>query len=294
MSTLQLPVADIAARYWLPDGSLVSPAFPADDCLRILVTGEGFHQRVSYELTCSPDLLLAGRNLPQQHGEITILQQLPSELFVDPYELEQLEAVRAGFVEWELFGHVELEQPAPACHPTVLGVTLRNVTKRRQRRGSRPLYHAVDIPFHAKYPAPATGGRGCASGSILQISSGPYHSVVWPSPLLLLRTGPHRPTTSADEQEPLDAIGRLAAEPKELPLAAAAPDANAQQQQQQQQQQESQGPGDAQWSLMRVREPLPDVVAVPTGCMRHVGWVSLVTLVSALLCSGAVVAAALL
>ncbi len=51
--------------------------------------------------------------------------------------------------------------------------------------------------------------------------------------------------------------------------------------------------GESLWSLMQVRMPLPEVVSVPAGCMMHARWVSLVTLLAAVLCSGAVVVSAL-
>lgn len=48
-----------------------------------------------------------------------------------------------------------------------------------------------------------------------------------------------------------------------------------------------------QWTVMRVRMLVGQVVSIPAGCMLHVEWVSLVTLLSVLVCSGMMVAAAI-
>ncbi|KAG2501490.1 hypothetical protein HYH03_001267 [Edaphochlamys debaryana] len=321
---------DISAHYDLVDVEQGTPAFPAADCITVTLQGEGAHRRVRYELTCAPSLLFAGGA-----GKAAVLQLLPSELFVDPYELEQSGQVLSGTVRASLFGPLDLEQPAPACRPTVLSLDLRNISQQPLPRvssapakghskggkiskagASRSVYAAAEVPFHTKYPSPVHGGRGC-SASVLSFSLGPYVSVPWPAPLLLLRTGaaaggaastgeagraPSDPPSveppSALEYPSPAAVASVASSGREQGAAAGSPSAAAAAQQGKGSAASAPGgpavPGPRQqWAVQAVTLRQPPSLALPAGCSLHAGWVGAVTLLAAVLASGAVVAAAL-
>ncbi|EFJ50721.1 hypothetical protein VOLCADRAFT_103795 [Volvox carteri f. nagariensis] len=303
---------DIVGRYRLVEGLQVPPPSSGVDCIETLVTGEGFHRRIFFELICLPAVLFGFSNLPQQGGEITILQTIPPEFFVDPYELEHLNAVRKEALDWEIFGHADLEQPAPVCQPTVLALTLRNLGDRPQRQSSRPSYLSVDVPFHVKYSTPVSVSPECTSGPgfLRQFRVGPSTTVTWPAPTLLLRTESHRVTPDHEmvEQEvkggdrgSATSPGRETT-PGSLGFVAMANPPDAQFAQVGIQRNLPLGPQEPahrspdappQWALVGLRVQMPDMITVPTGCMLHAGWVSFITLISVLLCSGAVIAAAL-
>ncbi|KAG2452542.1 hypothetical protein HYH02_002780 [Chlamydomonas schloesseri] len=321
----------IAEQYGLQENRHATPSYLAEDCLSVAVRGEGAHQRISYELTCSPRLLLATAAAPNPGGQVTILQALPAELFVDPYELDQLRQVLTGAIHVSLFGPLDLEQPAPACRPTVLGITLNNVSSTAVKRARRSVYARTELPFHTKYPAPVGEGAPGCSADLFHYTPGPTQTVRWPAPQLLLRHAAVADAPSSKEQPAGTPDGQPTAEPGSGSAgesscqadadgandaqdrgscqaaggeAAAAEEASAEGKQGSSGEAgasgasagSAEGPrmGAGSWSVMPVSLLTPPSVVLPAGCTLHAQAVSAITLLVALVCSAAIVSAALL
>uniref|UniRef100_A0A383WGT5 Phosphatidylinositol-glycan biosynthesis class X protein n=1 Tax=Tetradesmus obliquus TaxID=3088 RepID=A0A383WGT5_TETOB len=219
----------------------------------------------------------------QEGCQTSLLQLLPSSIYADPYQLEDL--VRSSSSDaaagpsstaegtaytFQLLGPLDLELPAPACKANVLLLGF-NMTQRQQqqqqqegKRNHQRLKALLSVPLHAKYPEPhAFGFQGWQA-----LSSGHIHVVV-PQPWLLLdcrQAGGqlqvlHPPP---EQQQP--------EQQQQVQMYLAASD-DLEQQQQQQQQQQGQ-PELLLWS-------------VPAGNLDHVQLVSWGTLLVAAACCAA-------
>ncbi|PNH04991.1 hypothetical protein TSOC_008790, partial [Tetrabaena socialis] len=296
--------AEVAARYGLADDAQATSAYPVDDCLTVAI--HGYAHTVAYHTSLHVNPTFYSLALNQLSGgastplnanamQVTILQVLPPELFVDPYEVEQTAAHGLDCILPP--STASARRPSPACRATVLGLTLWNMTQRPGKQGSRPTYHTFDIPFHTKYPAPSHGSAACSS-DVFAWHAGPSYRVRWPPPLLLIRYPQHVADDSslgvAEEGRLIDSPDSDASDPapSEALGGDAAPAGRSRHEHGKARQQPPASSAQP-WSIMHVSLAVEEAIMVPAGCMLHARVVGGITLLMAVVCSSVLVAAAL-
>lgn len=131
-----------AAADW---GSIVS--------IRRSLQGTGFHRSLRLQIAPPATGSVPGCGL-------SLLQPLPSSIFADPYQLEDLTrtSTQVGYgYTFSLLGPLDLELPAPACEDTALLLGLNTSSWQQQQAGSATTLLVV-VPLHAKYSQPFAAG----------------------------------------------------------------------------------------------------------------------------------------
>lgn len=114
-------------------------------------------------------------------GRMLMLQELPANVFADPYELATWQEEHSGRLRptaIKLFGPVDLESMQSAASPQLLGITVGALSVAcSQALCSGPL--TVSVPLHARYhppawPKPSSGWLG-----------GPHATFTLPQPQVL-------------------------------------------------------------------------------------------------------------
>jgi len=186
-ATSELPsglARQLAAHYGLPSApSAASASWAALARVSRTLAGGGFHRTLEYDVVGLPAAAAAAVAAAAGGGACRVLlaQPLPPDLYADPYQLEELKRHNGGF-EFELFGPLDLEQPAPACAPTLLALALN-----ASALGAGSWRTRLTVPLHAKYPAPRSRSADEAAGAAAEDAG--YSLVAVPPPWLLTTCG---------------------------------------------------------------------------------------------------------
>lgn len=130
----------------------------------VAISGTGFHRQVHYAVSRAA----GGQQPTQPPKQVLLIQYLPSSLFADPYQLEDVVRSKGNFT-FRLFGPLDLELPAPACEPTALVLSFKMT-----QAADGAAHASLSIPLHAKYPDPQHF-NGKATGFVERWSAGIVH-----------------------------------------------------------------------------------------------------------------------
>jgi len=182
-ATAELPsglARQLAAHYGLPSApSAASASWAALARVSRTLAGGGFHRTLEYDVAGLPAAAAAA--VGGGACRVLLAQPLPPDLYADPYQLQELKRHSGGF-EFELFGPLDLEQPAPACAPTLLALALN-----ASAPGAGSWRARLTVPLHAKYPAPRSRSADDAAGAPADDAG--YSLVAVPPPWLLTTCG---------------------------------------------------------------------------------------------------------
>lgn len=171
-------LSNVAADVGIPASELLCARSqsPAGLGAGLRVSGEGFHRTLKYTVELGE---LWRQNSPSKGCGAVVIQRLPQDVFVDPFEIERISSASPGLgIDFNVEGAVDLEQPAPACEKSVLVVNI--VVANRTV--------AIDVPIHARYPKP---GRQRQAAVWWNIFSGDLVPIKLPPPTLVLLDGCH-------------------------------------------------------------------------------------------------------
>ncbi|GBF90927.1 hypothetical protein Rsub_03782 [Raphidocelis subcapitata] len=298
-----------AARFGAPPAALRAAAPWNSAAVRLTreLDGAGFHRTLSLRVDAAGAVPAAAAAAAGPAAcRLVLLQPLPSGLFADPYQLEDLRRTSPAAPRFELLGPLDLELPAPACQPTLLAVDLGPP---QQQHGSAGAAAAAagweaEVPLHAKYAQPVSAGLGgwrwALSGSA---------DIVVPAPWLLFHcpggvggleaVASTRPAARGSSGSP--AVEASNGEREEGDQLQEATNDQGQQQDLQEQQQE-QGPErghqeqgqQRDWLALQPPSNVPQLLwRVPVGNLDHAAAVAVATTAVSLACAGAIVWAAL-
>ncbi|GAX82348.1 hypothetical protein CEUSTIGMA_g9777.t1 [Chlamydomonas eustigma] len=205
-------------------------AFAAPQCcakwlqlmeIGMTLDGSGAHRELIYSLGALDTVMEASGC--KAINKLVLVQKLPRELFVDPYQLENKFKHEGAGHTFQIHGPLDLEQPAPACLPITLTLSLNAsiiTASLSEIQTLGPSSMVLRIPVHARYPEPAQGlisAKAYADGSWLHWFLSGYEDVIIPEPFILLssckiesvseeRTKPHLEEADLDLNDGLHSV----------------------------------------------------------------------------------------
>ncbi|XP_022156040.1 phosphatidylinositol-glycan biosynthesis class X protein isoform X2 [Momordica charantia] len=112
------------------------------------IKGEGSHRQLSSMVKFN--IVKSISQVPTHHCKIIIIEQLPSGVFTDPFELEHLLHC-AVFSDVTVFGDTNLELPSVLSNRSVVEVH-KDVGPNILSHNNNLLHFAIDLPLHSRYP----------------------------------------------------------------------------------------------------------------------------------------------
>ncbi|XP_057480344.1 uncharacterized protein LOC130767482 isoform X3 [Actinidia eriantha] len=123
---------------------------PRLSVLQRYLIGEGSHRRISssIRLSIQPE---STPELPRPLCKIIILARLPSGIFADPFELQQL-LQRGVFTDTVVFGDTNLELPSIVSNRSVVEVHVDVGGPNILSEDGNGLELNIELPLHVRYP----------------------------------------------------------------------------------------------------------------------------------------------